>query len=168
MKRVYLIGFMGVGKSTAGRKLASRLGWKFMDTDALFENKYKLRIDAFFNKYGEELFRKLENDILISTFDLNNYVISTGGGMPCFSDAMQQINANGVSVYLAMDEKTIFNRLKNSKQKRPLVLNKSEDELIDFIQKKVRERNQYYSQASITVPALSVDIESLGCFGKYI
>lgn len=159
MGKVYLIGFMGVGKSTAGRKLASRLGWKFIDTDAEFENKYRLSIDAFFNKYGEELFRKLENDILISTFDLDNYVISTGGGMPCYTDAIHKINVNGFSVYLEMDEKTILNRLINSKQKRPLVINKTEEELVDFIHNKLSERNPCYSQAIITVPALSIDID---------
>ena len=161
MKRIYLVGFMGVGKSTAGKKLASRLGWKFIDTDAKFENKYRLSIDTFFNKYGEELFRKLENDILISTFDLDNYVISTGGGMPCYSGAMQQINANGVSVYLEMSELAITSRLINSKQKRPLVMNLSEEELVDFIHNKLSERSTCYSQANIIVPALSIDIDLL-------
>ncbi len=161
MGKVYLIGFMGVGKSTAGRKLASKLGWKFIDTDAAFTEKYKLSIDAFFKKYGEELFRKLEHEILISTFDLSNCVISTGGGMPCYSDAIHKINSNGTSVYLEMDEKTILNRLLNSKQKRPLVVNKTEEELVDFIQDKLTERSPCYSQATIIVPALSIDIDSL-------
>ncbi len=161
MSRIYLIGFMGVGKSTAGRKLASKLGWQYIDIDKVFEEKYKLGIDAFFIKYGEELFRKLENDILKSTFELDNYVISTGGGTPCFMDGMKQINENGISVYLKMNEQAILSRLVKSKQRRPLVSNKPEVDLLDFINAKLRERDPIYSQAMITVQAISINIDSL-------
>lgn len=152
---------MGVGKSTVGRKLASKLGWKFLDTDAAFEEKYKVSINTFFEKYGEDLFRKLEHDILKSTFSLNNYVISTGGGVPCYSDAMHQINENGVSVYLEMNENAILRRLLNSKQKRPLVIYKPENELIEFIKEKLLIRIPYYTQAIISVPAISVNLDEL-------
>lgn len=161
MAKIYLIGFMGVGKSTAGKKLASKLDWQFVDTDAVFEEKYKLRIDAFFEKYGEKLFRKLEHDILKSTFDLNNCVVSTGGGLPCHEDAMRRINENGLSVYLEMDPNAILNRLSYSKQKRPLAMNKSKKELLGFIHDKLKERHPFYSQAKITVPALSIKIDFL-------
>ncbi len=152
---------MGVGKSTAGKKLASKLGWQFIDTDVVFEEKYKLNINTFFNKYGEELFRKLEREILISSFKTDNCVVSTGGGLPCYLDAMDQINNNGISVYLEMNTDAIFSRLQNSKQKRPLVESKSEEDLKDFIQKKLNERESCYSKASITISALSISINSL-------
>lgn len=152
---------MGVGKSTVGRRLASMLDWGFLDTDTVFEEKYKVSINTFFEKYGEELFRKLEHDILLSTFNLNNYVISTGGGVPCYSDAMSQINKHGVSVYLEMSEKAIVSRLLKSKQKRPLVIYKSEDELIRFIKEKMIVRSPYYSEANITMPAISIDLAEL-------
>lgn len=152
---------MGVGKSTVGRKLASELGWEFFDTDTAFEEKYKVSISTFFEKYGEDLFRKLEHDILKSTFNLNNYVVSTGGGMPCYLDTMPLINENGISVYLDMNENTILNRLLNSKQKRPLVVYKTENELIDFIKEKLFIRIPYYTQAIISVPAISVNIDEL-------
>jgi len=161
MNKVYIIGFMGVGKSTAGKKLASKLGWQFIDTDVVFEEKYKLNINTFFNKYGEELFRKLEREILISSFKTDNCVVSTGGGLPCYLDAMDQINNNGISVYLEMNTDAIFSRLQNSKQKRPLVESKSEEDLKDFIQKKLNERESCYSKASITISALSISINSL-------
>ncbi len=161
MNRVYLIGFMGVGKSTVGRKLASMLDWNFLDTDAIFEEKYKVSINTFFEKYGEKLFRKLEYDLLKSTFNLNNHVISTGGGLPCYLDAMHQINENGISVYLDMNENTILNRLLNSKQKRPLVVYKTENELIDFIKEKLNDRVPYYTQAIISVPAVSINLKEL-------
>ena len=152
---------MGVGKSTAGKKLANKLGWQFFDTDSFFEEKYKLGIDAFFNKYGEDLFRKLEHEVLISTFNLHNYVISTGGGMPCYYDAMTLINKHGLSVHITMSEKAILTRLLNSKQKRPLVINKSHDELISFVSDKLSERNPYYSRANLTADAISLNIKAL-------
>ena len=161
MNKIYLVGFMGVGKSTAGKKLASKLGWDFVDTDAIFEKKYKLHINAFFNKYGEELFRKLENDILKSTFKLNNCVIATGGGMPCHLDAIDQINISGLSIYLEMSDKAILARLINSKQKRPLIINMTEDELLSFVQDKLYERKPSYSKSILTIPALSINIDLL-------
>lgn len=152
---------MGVGKSTTGRKLASKLGYKFIDTDTSFENRYKLGINTFFNKYGEDLFRKLENEILVSTYKLDNHVIATGGGMPCYPEAMSQINENGISIYLEMSENALHSRLLNSKQKRPLVMNKNEGELLEFIKNKLENRIPYYSQSNITVPALSIKIDTL-------
>lgn len=159
--RVYLIGFMGVGKTTVGKKLAKKLEYDFVDTDALFETKYKLSINSFFEKYGEDLFRKLERDILVDTFDLNKCVISTGGGLPCFFGSIDEINKNGISVYLQMDVKSIYNRLINSKQKRPLVLRMNETELQQFIKDKLLERETSYKSSHIAVSALGVDIESL-------
>ena len=152
---------MGVGKSTAGKKLANKLGWNFVDTDSIFEEKYKIDIDTFFYKYGEELFRKLEHDVLTSTFDMQNCVISTGGGMPCYFDAMTLINQNGLSVHITMSEKAILTRLINSKQKRPLVISKSKDELINFVNNKLIERNSFYKKAKLTVNAISLNINTL-------
>ena len=152
---------MGVGKSTVGKKLASKLAWQFVDTDTVFEEKYKLNINTFFNKYGEELYRKLERDILLSTFSYDNCVVSTGGGLPCYLDAMDKINSKGISVYLEMNPDAIFSRLQNSKQKRPLVENKSEEDLKYFIKKKLNERELCYSKATIIIPALSITVSSL-------
>ncbi|MFK5856105.1 MAG: shikimate kinase [Bacteroidota bacterium] len=168
MNRIYLVGFMGVGKSTVGKKLAAKLGWDFFDTDAIFEKKYKVHIDTFFTKYGEELFRRLEHDVLTSTFALENCVISTGGGMPCYFDAMEKINDNGLSIHIDMSEKAIVNRLINSKQKRPLIINKSKDELLDFVHAKLLIRNPYYTKAILTTSALSINIDNLHCDIKSI
>lgn len=161
MSRIYIIGFMGVGKSTVGKKLANKLGFEFLDTDKVFEKKYKLSINNFFNKYGEELFRKLEGEILQSTFQKENCVISTGGGLPCSSNAISDINRNGVSIFLKMESKAIHSRLRLSKQKRPLLQSLSDDELLEFIDKKLVERNKYYQMAKISVPALSINLDQL-------
>ncbi len=152
---------MGVGKSTVGKKLATKLGYNFVDTDKVFEKKYKINISTFFNKYGEELFRKLENEILLSTSVLHNSVISTGGGLPCFHNGMSAINSMGVSIYLEMNIKAIHNRLSASKQKRPLLQKLNETELINFIEEKLNERIPYYTKADISISALSINIDEL-------
>lgn len=152
---------MGVGKSTVGKKLASKLGYEFIDTDKEFERKYKLGISNFFTKYNEELFRKLEYEFLESTFEMENTIISTGGGLPCNKDAIQKINENGISIFLEMNENAIYSRLANSKQKRPLVLKLSDEELMKFIVSKLKERIPFYEQAHITIPAISVEIDEI-------
>ncbi len=152
---------MGVGKSTAGKKLAGKMGREFLDTDALFEKRYKLSISSFFAKYGEDLFRKLENEILKSTFNMDNCVISTGGGLPCYGDSMDEINNNGISIYMEMSVNAIFSRLINSKQKRPLIKNMTEQQLLHFIDETLAYRIKYYSKSNITIDALSVDVGKL-------
>lgn len=159
--RIYLVGFMGVGKSTVGKKLAKKLGFKFIDTDDAFEAKYKINIHTFFEKYGEELFRKLEYKILVNTLKMKNVVISTGGGTPCFFDSMKLMNENGQTIYLEMTEEALVNRLQKAKRKRPLVMNKKEKELIEMVSNKLKERKPFYSQASLTYEALDIDIEEL-------
>lgn len=159
--RIYLVGFMGVGKSTVGKQLAEKLNFKFIDTDDTFEEKYKINIHTFFEKYGEELFRKLEYKVLVNTLKMKNVVISTGGGTACFFDSMKLMNENGQTIYLEMTEEALVNRLKKAKRKRPLVMNKKEKELIEMVTKKLEERKPYYSQASLTYKAMNIDIEEL-------
>lgn len=148
---------MGAGKSTAGKKLARALGYDFFDTDKMLESKYKIAIDSFFNKYGEELFRKLEHQCLTETFGYNNCVISTGGGLPCYFDAMQKINEEGISIYLELNAKAVYSRLIHSKQKRPLLAGKNEEELLLYIDSKLEERKPFYTKANIIVPAVDID-----------
>ena len=84
MAKIYLVGFMAVGKSTIGKKLAEMLGYTSLDLDDVFEEKYKITIKTFFNKYDEDLFRNLEAELLKTTFEMDDIVISTGGGTACF------------------------------------------------------------------------------------
>jgi shikimate kinase len=152
---------MGAGKSTVGRKLAAKLGYDSYDMDDLFESTYKISIDNFFNKYGEELFRELEYKLLLSTFDFNNAVISTGGGTGCQFDAMAKMNEHGLTVFLEMPAKGILHRLTNAKRKRPLVIGKTPDELKRFVAEKLRERESFYQQSNLTVDALNIDLDDL-------
>ena len=152
---------MGAGKTTAARRLANRLGWQVADTDALFEEKYKISVCDFFNKYDEPLYRKLESEVLKSTEAMEHTVISTGGGTACYFDNMEWMNSHGVTVFLRISEKAVVDRLLHAKRKRPLAEGKSEAELAEFVQRHYTSRLPYYEQAQITVKAEDLDIEGL-------
>jgi len=159
--RIYLIGFMGAGKTTVGKKLASVLGYGFIDLDDYFEERYKIDIQGFFDKYGESLFRILEHERLLKTFDLKDVVVATGGGTPCYLNSIEEINNNGVSVYLEMAPAGIASRLINAVRKRPLIEGKTGDELINYIKKKLDDRLTYYEKAQLTIDGMDVDIKEL-------
>jgi len=152
---------MGVGKSTIGKKLARHLNFEFIDLDDIFEQKYKISIDSFFNKYDEELFRKLEHDMLLETFLKTNAVISTGGGTPCYHNAMEKINNVGYSVYINMPPAAIAHRLSTAKKKRPLIEGIPKEELLDVINEKLSGRHPIYKKAHLQVNGIEVDIKEL-------
>ena len=129
MKNVYLIGYMGAGKSTAGKQLARLLGYSFIDLDRAFEESYRISIMDFFEKYDEAAFRVLERKLLETTFSLESHVISTGGGTACYSDNIHLINQHGISVYIQMHPDSLFSRLKNAKRPRPRISALNDDEL---------------------------------------
>ena len=102
---------MGAGKTTAARRLAQRLGWQVADTDAMFEEKYKISVCDFFNKYDEPLYRKLESEVLKSTESMENTVISTGGGTACYFDNMEWMNDHGLTIFLRISPAAVVDRL---------------------------------------------------------
>lgn len=157
MSKIFIIGFMGSGKSFTGKRLASRIGYKFYDIDKLFEDKYHFTINDFFEKFGESAFRKLERDLLTSTESLENTVISTGGGTPCYFDNMDYIRETGISVYLRMPPEKIMARLKQSRKPRPLIKNLEGDSLLEKIRELLGEREKYYLQADIIVDAVFIE-----------
>lgn len=161
MARIYLVGFMGVGKSNAGRKLARMLNYTLLDLDDAFEKKYKINIDSFFHKYDEDLFRKLELELLESTFKLEDVVISTGGGTPCFYDSIDSMNAHGITVYLEMPPEALVKRLKHARKPRPLIKGKKANLLDEFVTRILEERKSSYKKAQITVDAVNIDLEKL-------
>ncbi len=159
--RIYLIGFMGSGKSTAGKKLAAALGYAFMDLDTMIEQKYRITIPAVFEKYDEPAFRKLERETLKQTFGLDRHVIATGGGTPCFFNNMELIREHGTSVYLKMSPGALLQRLLNSKKKRPLLEQQPRDRVLAYIDETLRAREVYYSRADHTVRGENLDIGTL-------
>ena len=161
MNRIYLVGYMGAGKTTAAKRLAHRLGWEHYDTDALFEEKYHISVDDFFHKYDENLFRKFESQILQSTENLENAIISTGGGTPCFNGNMAWMNAHGTTVFLKISPQSAVNRIVLSKKKRPLAAGKTETELLAFVERHYGSRMPYYEQAQHVVKGENLDIDEL-------
>ncbi|MDP9082007.1 MAG: AAA family ATPase [Bacteroidota bacterium] len=158
---IFLIGFMGCGKTTLGRKLASRLGYEFMDLDHILEAQAGISIAEYFNSFGEDAFRKLESEVLKQTKYPEHAVISTGGGLPCFFDNMEWINANGRSLYIQLSPKTLADRLEHEKVTRPLLRDKHGDALITFIDEKLLERELFYKQATVIANGLSLTAEKV-------
>jgi shikimate kinase len=167
--RVFLIGFMGCGKTTVGKKLAAKLDLPFYDLDKLIEDKYNKSVSEIFETEGEASFRKMEHSLL-SELSLNeDFVLSTGGGVSCFFNNMDIINSSGVSVYLSMTPQALFSRLKNKRLSRPLIKNLNDNQLLDYITYKLRERLPWYQKAHLIVDALNIDINALvGILNKYV
>lgn len=159
MNRIYIVGYMGAGKTTAAKRIANRLGWEVADTDAMFEEKYRISIHDFFQKYDEDLFRKLESEVLKSTENLENTVISTGGGLACFFDNMEWMNQHGLTVFMRISPEAAADRILNSKRKRPLTENKTKEELTEYIRQHYASRLPFYEQAQITVKSEGFDLD---------
>ena len=153
MKKVILIGYMAVGKTTIARLLSEKKRVKYVDLDNLIEEKTNLSISELFKLKGEIYFRKIEHEIFreIITND-ENLIISTGGGTPCYADNHLLLNGeNRISIYLRAPLSVILKRLKSEKETRPLVANQSEEELKEFVAKHIFERSYFYNQATFTI-----------------
>lgn len=159
--KIFLIGFMGCGKSTLGRKLATKLGYDFIDLDHQIEKLVGMPIGAYFAANGESAFRIFESKTLKEFNYPDNCVVATGGGAPCYFDNMQWINENGLSVYIEMPPAALAKRLESGKDKRPLLKDMNEEELIAFITSKLEERNPFYQQASQIVNGISLTPDAL-------
>ena len=149
MRNVFLIGYMGVGKTTIGKLLSIELGLEFIDLDKYIEKRYRKSIPELFERKGEEGFRKIECEMLREIATFQNVLISTGGGAPCFFDNMDLMNKMGITIYVKATVEQLVSRLLASKNVRPLVQNKSPDELKEFVKQHLSQRQIYYSQAKI-------------------
>lgn len=149
MRNIVLVGFPGSGKTTLGRHLAKYLKLQFTDLDTKIEERYHSSIPHIFEKYGESAFRECEYNTLAELLGQQNVLIATGGGAPCFNNAMQLINAQATSVYLKLSEDILLERLLISHKKRPLTQNLDKEELKQYIHKTLQQRAPYYEQASI-------------------
>jgi len=152
---------MGSGKTTLGRKLASRMGYAFMDLDHILEAREGMTIAEYFSRFGEDAFRKLETDVLKQTSYPENAVVSTGGGLPCFFDNMQWMNAHGKTIYIKLAPKILADRLKNERIERPVLNGKHGEELVAFIEEKLAEREKFYNQAAIITDGLSLTADKV-------
>ena len=161
MSRVYLIGFMGCGKTSWGKKLAAGLGYNFIDLDHTLEAQVGCTIAEYFASHGEEAFRKLESEVLKQTEYPENVIVSTGGGLPCFFDNMDWMNNHGQTLYIQLSPKGLASRLENAKTPRPVLQGKKGEELVEFIEHKLAERESFYLQATHYVDGIDMSVEKL-------
>lgn len=149
IKRIYLVGFMGSGKSTLGKRLRSELGWEFLDLDDYFEERYQMTIKQYFAQFGEDAFRLAEKELLLDVSQKERLIIATGGGAPCYFNNMQVMNDTGLTIYIKLSVETLAGRLSSARQVRPLVAGKSGTELHQYIEEKLQERDGFYNQAKV-------------------
>jgi shikimate kinase len=160
-KPIALIGFMGVGKTSLGKKLAKQLGWIFIDTDKLIEQKQGINIMQIFEKCGENHFRQLEHNLVLELKSVKNAVIATGGGLPCFHDNMIHLNSFAQTVYLKKEADQLTNHLKNKKSTRPLIAQLNEHQLHDYVEQKLKERTNFYELAQFCIDADRYALEKI-------
>ena len=151
MERVFLIGYMGCGKSTIGRYIAKDMGWRFIDMDDYVEKQIGCSIPQFFADKGEDEFRKAEAQALKDLAAEPNAIIATGGGAPCHFDNIDVMRAAGLTIYIKVEPQVLAARLKDAKNQRPLLAGKSDDELLDFISSQLKNREPFYSKAEMSV-----------------
>jgi shikimate kinase len=159
--RIYLVGYMASGKSNLGRLLAEKLGYAFVDLDYLFEERFRISVLDFFEKYDEDAFRRIERSLLHDTILMEHTVISTGGGTPCFFDNMQVIKQSGISIYLCWTVSALTERLKVVKRKRPLLRDISPADLEKQVGLQLSQRDFFYNQADIVINGQDFDLTGL-------
>ncbi len=147
MIRIFLTGYMGAGKTTLGKAFARELDIPFVDLDWYIEERFHKSIGELFSLRGEASFRDLERSMLHEVAEFDDVIVSTGGGTPCFYDNMDYMNKKGKTVFLDVHPDILFQRLHVAKQQRPILQNKTDEELHEFIRTALEKRLPYYTQA---------------------
>ncbi len=157
MRRIILVGYMGSGKTTVGKALSKETGLMFYDLDWYIENRMRKSISQIFAEKGEAGFRKIEYNMLHEVAEFEDVIISCGGGTPCFFDNMDYLNRQGDVVYLKATPDTLYSHLLLAKVERPLLKDKSSEELIDYITHHLQERAPFYEKARYTLDVSVLD-----------
>jgi len=152
---------MASGKTTLGVELAKSLSIPFIDLDEYIESKEGKTVSGIFAEKGETYFRELEHNCLKDISCIENAVVSTGGGVPCFNDNMQLINNSGISIYLEASVEVIVDRLMVMGETRPLVRGKSREELQEYVSEHLNARIKWYEMAKYKCDVNDFDAERL-------
>ncbi len=148
---------MGSGKTTVGKALSNNIGLPFYDLDWYIETRMHKSVKQLFDERGEDGFRDIERRMLHEVAEFENVIISCGGGTPCFFDNMDYINQQGDTVYLKCSPDVLYQHLKMGRTVRPLLLNKTPDEVRAFIDEQLALREPYYSRARHTIDVTLMD-----------
>lgn len=169
--KLFLVGYMGCGKSSLGKKIAKAMGIRFIDTDAEVESREGATIADIFHYEGEEYFRKSERYIIeeLAASD-EDMVISTGGGVPLWEDNMEVMNQSGVTLYLKRTAEQIASRLSpHGREKRPKLRGLNDEELVVFMRENMAQREPYYCKATLTIDCTPMsDAELVTMIKEYI
>ena len=168
MKNIFLIGMPSSGKSTLGKRIAALLHYRFLDTDRLIVREEGRSIADIFAQSGEAYFREAERRVLRTIRPGSSLVVSTGGGMPCFHDNMNYINATGVSIFLDVPVAVLHSRMvSHAQHDRPLYSPDNPD-LLRSLQERYETRLPFYSQATICIPGEPDEEEILRQVGEWL
>lgn len=160
--KIFLIGFMGSGKTHWGRQLSAKLGLPFYDLDTVIVEKEGRTIAELFSEKGEEYFRYLEKDTLEEIVDYQeSFILSCGGGTPCFFNNIEFMKKNGKVIWLNTSIDALKQRLFKERTSRPLISEVNDEELRRYIVRKLSERRMYYQQADVTVSEESATLDEL-------
>ena len=160
---IFLVGFMGSGKSTIGRHLADALGYRFVDTDVFIETRFRQRILDMFAQHGEAIFRRRERMVIEELMSMPDTVFATGGGLPCYEDTMEQLLLSGQVIYLSCSPTVLAARLELCKRTRPTIKDKSGEELLAFVEDMLHVRAPIYRRAHHICPIDEVDSPEKEC-----
>ncbi len=158
---IFLVGFMGSGKSTFGKRLADKLNYNFIDLDDYIEAKYNTTIKEIFATKGQDYFREIEKENLLEIIKNENTVIAPGGGTPCYFDNMNIMNNAGFTVYIRQGTNCLHQRLNRSKKFRPLIENMKHFELVEYLETTMEIRAPFYRQAKITIAGKGLSTQKL-------
>ncbi len=158
---VYLIGFMGSGKATYGKRLAEALDFDFKDTDSIIEEQEGTEVTEIFKNKGEDYFRTIEAKILTEISQEKNTIIATGGGMPCWGNNLEFMNQTGLTIYLKAGLGCVMKNLLKEKERRPMIANIDPTVLADYIHEKLEERKPCYKGAHTSIVTNNMKFSSL-------
>jgi len=152
-RHIYLLGFMGSGKTFLAKKIGQELNIPFYDLDQEIEKYYNNSIESIFKVKGEDFFRALESKMLKSLISFSPGIVSLGGGTPCFNNNINFLNSVGITIFIDTTSELICSRLQKDKSNRPLLkeVKKNPEKLIEFIDNKLAERKPIYQQANFIV-----------------
>ena len=149
--KYFLIGFMGSGKSYIGKKICEKINLSHIDLDDYIAKHEHKSISNIFFENGEVYFREIEKQYLSKIINKDNFLLSTGGGTPIYNNNLDLMNLHGLTIYLRYSHKTLYNRLKNSRDKRPLIKDLSNSELKQFIKQELDKREETYNKAKVVI-----------------